>query len=458
MTSSEQSTEVRQQRDESVPYPNALYAWFVVGVLMLAYIVSYVDRSILTLLVDPIKRDLGISDVQVSLLHGLAFAIFYSVLGFPIGRISDTRNRTAVISIGIGLWSIMTALCGVAKSFGTFFLARIGVGVGEAALNPAAYSIITDYFPKEKLARAISTYVMGTYLGFGVAYIVGGVVVNAISGLSNYEVPILGTIYPWQLAFFIVAAPGVLLIMIMLAVKEPFRRGRMNTDTAEVKSIPFNEVWQFIKLHRRTFFFHATGYGCLGILVNGMALWTPTFLTRTYGWESADTGFTYGFILLIFGGGGVYCGGFLADLFEKRKTEGAAMKVAALSAGLAILPGTLYPLMPSATLSLVFLAPMVFFSSAPWGIAVSAIQQFTPNELRGQISALMYLFPVNLIGIGFGPSLVAAVTDYGFGDPQDLHYSMSIITAVAGSFSMLLLWRGIRYFKVSVREAAIWKD
>ncbi|MGV0036702.1 MAG: MFS transporter [Candidatus Azotimanducaceae bacterium WSBS_2022_MAG_OTU7] len=175
--SNSSETEAANTQDvlKTPPYPRPLYAWLVVGILMLAYILSYVDRSILTLLVDPIKEDMGLSDFQISLLHGFAFAIFYSALGFPIGRIADVKNRVGVIAIGVTLWSLMTAACGVAKNFTHFFLARVGVGVGEASLNPASYSIITDYFPTEKLSRAISTYVMGTYLGFGTAYIIGGI-------------------------------------------------------------------------------------------------------------------------------------------------------------------------------------------------------------------------------------------------------------------------------------------
>lgn len=440
------------------PYPSFWYAWFVVGVLTLAYILSYVDRSILTLFVDPIKEDMALSDLQISLLHGFAFAIFYSALGFPIGRIADVKNRVGVIAIGVTFWSLMTAACGVAKNFTHFFLARVGVGVGEAALNPAAYSIITDYFPKEQLSRAISTYVMGTYLGFGTAYIIGGTVVRAIEGMPDLQWPIIGTLHSWQLAFFIVALPGVLILLALLAVKEPFRRGRLNKSSDAVQLIPLKDVGAFIYRNKTTFLCHATGYGLLGIMVNGMALWTPTFMVRSYGWNVADAGIAYGVLLLVFGGGGIYCGGWVTDLLQKKGRETAALLTACICACLIVIPATLYPLMPTATAALIVMAPMIFFSSAPWGVAVSAIQQFTPNELRGQISALMYLFPVNLIGIGFGPTAVAVLTDYAFGDPNDLRYSMSIISLCASILAAIVLYMGLRPFSRSLKAAEAWKD
>lgn len=442
--------------ESSPPYPETSYAWYVVAVLMLAYMVSYIDRSILTLLIDPIKADMGFSDLQISVLHGFAFALFYSFMGYPIGRIADSRNRVGIIAIGIAVWSIMTAACGLAKNFLHFFLARVGVGFGEAALNPAAYSIITDYFPRDKLSRAISTYVMGTYMGFGLSYIIGASVLSVIGNMPDLNIPVFGRIYSWQLAFFIVALPGLFLILILRSVIEPFRRGRLHKETEKIKPVPFPEFCAFIVENRKTFLCHAIGYGCLGILVNGMALWTPTFMQRTYGWGLLDAGFAYGVLLLVFGGGGVYFGGCLADFIQARGHRAAAFKTAISCTAIAVAPATIYPLMPTPELALAVMAPMIFFSSAPWGVAVSALQQFTPNELRGQISALMYLFPVNLIGIGLGPSLVAFITDYGFGDAGELRYSMAIVACTASLSATFILLAGVKPFKKSLQRAEVW--
>ena len=423
---------------------------------MLAYIFSYVDRAILTLLVAPIQRDLGISDTGISLLHGFAFALFYTLMGFPIGRLADRRHRVGIIGVGITIWSLMTAACGLAKSFWTLFLARVGVGFGEAALNPSAYSIIADYFPPRLISRATSTYVMGTYLGFGLAYIIGASVVAAVSALPDPHLPVVGKIFGWQLAFFYVAVPGLPLLLLLLTVREPQRRGRLHGEAAAGQGVPLREFVDFIKINRRTFVAHSLGFGCLGLLVNGMALWTPTFLLRTYQWETAQAGIAYGTLLLVFGGTGVYLGGWVADRIDRNGRVGGPF-IAALgfSTG-AIIPTMVYPLMPSAEWSLVFMAVMILCSSAPWGVAVSALQQVAPNELRGQVGAL-YLFTVNMIGIGLGPTSIALVTDYGFADPAALRYSMALVAGIAAIIAAVALGWGLRHFRASLERARAWQ-
>ena len=444
--------------DTSPPVYGPARYWYMTGVLMLAYVVSYVDRSILTLLVEPIRRDMGLSDIQISLLHGLAFALFYSIMGFPIGRIADRRHRVGIIAIGISVWSLMTAACGIAKNFWQFFLARVGVGVGEAALNPAAYSILADYFPRHKLSRGISTYVMGTYMGFGISYLVGAWVLQAVQGMPDFEIPLLGRFYSWQLAFFLVAAPGILLLLLLTTVREPYRRDRLYGQASGAKAIPLRDFLTFVHTNWRTFLCHAGGYGCLGVLVNGMALWTPAFLTRTYGWEMVDAGMAYGAILLVFGASGIYCGGWLADHLQARGLRTSTFRTAAICAGCAVLPATLFPLAKTPSVALLLMTPMVFLSAAPWGVAVASIQQITPNELRGQVSALMYLFPVNLIGIGLGPTVVALITERGFKNPADLKYSMAIVGCAAAVLAAGILSAGIRPFGESLRRAERWRS
>ena len=441
---------------DRLPDRRSLYAWYVVMVLMLAYIFSYVDRAILTLLVTPIKRDIGLSDTEVSLLHGIAFALFYTLMGFPIGRLADRRHRVGIIAAGMMIWSLMTAACGLVKTFWGLFLARVGVGLGEAALNPSAYSLIADYFPPRLISRATSTYVMGTYLGFGLAYIIGGSVVAAVSAMPDPELPIVGHIFSWQLAFFYVALPGIPLLLLLLTVREPQRRGRLHAEAIAGQGVTLREFACFLKINWRTFSAHSIGFGSLGLLVNGMALWTPTFLFRTYGWETADAGIAYGVLLLIFGGAGVYLGGWVADHIDRAGRVGGPFMAAFYFSLGAVVPTILYPLMPSAEWSLVFIAPMILCSSAPWGVAVSALQQVAPNELRGQVGAV-YLFTVNLIGIGLGPASIALVTDYWFADPSALRYSMAIISGMAAVVAAFVLGWGRRPFRASLRRAAAWQ-
>ena len=209
---------------KNIEVGTSLSSWYGLAILFIAYTVSFVDRTILSLLVEPIKADLYLSDTQISLLHGLAFAIFYTFLGIPIARLADQRSRKLIITTGICVWSIMTAACGLAGRFSTLFLARVGVGVGEAALSPAAYSMISDMFPKNKLGLALSLYSSGVYVGAGLAFIIGGLAVEAALQLRMPELPLIGIVDGWQVIFFIVGLPGLLVALLMLTVKEPAPR------------------------------------------------------------------------------------------------------------------------------------------------------------------------------------------------------------------------------------------
>src|SRR5882762_1767566 len=213
------------------PYPSPGYSWYVVGVLTLVYVFSFIDRQIMSLLVRPLRRDLNITDTQVSILMGLGFAIFYTLCGIPLGRLADTRSRRSIIVAGFVAWSFFTAMCGLAKNFSQMLLWRIGVGVGEASLSPSAFSLITDYFPKERLATAISVYSMGIYIGAGMAYLLGGIVVGFASSQEMYNLPLVGATRSWQLVFFIVGLPGIFLALLLYTVREPARRGRLLAQT-----------------------------------------------------------------------------------------------------------------------------------------------------------------------------------------------------------------------------------
>ncbi len=434
-----------------------VYSWYTVLVLMVTYLLSYVDRSILSLLVVPIRSDLQLSDTQVSLLHGFAFALLYATLGFPVGRLADRKNRVGIIVAGIGLWSLFTVACGLAKNFGQMFFARVGVGIGEAALNPCAYSIIADSFPRRLLSRALSTYVMGTYMGFGAAFIIGGIVVGGITASPTMELPLVGEIYSWQAAFFYVGLPGLLVMALVGGtLKEPERKGVLGVGS-KTRGVPLGVLWDFLVLNRWTIISHLTGFAFIGILVNGLVLWTPTFFHRTYDWAVADVGVLYGFVLLGFGPLGIFFGGWLADYIDRGLIRGGAYMAAAGLVALGIVPAIASPLMPNPWLSLALIAWLVFCTSAPWGIAVSALKQITPNEMRGQISAV-YLFFVNIIGIGFGPTLIAVVTDYGFAEDSALRYSMSLVGGVAAIFGVLALTLGLPHFRQSLQRAEQWES
>ncbi|TRO16481.1 spinster family MFS transporter [Pseudomonas sediminis] len=431
-------------------YPSSARAWTTVAILMVAYVLSFVDRQILNLLVEPIRRDLAINDTQMSLLMGLSFALFYTVCGIPLGRVADTRSRRGLIAVGILFWSAATAACGMAKLYWQFLLCRIGVGVGEAALSPAAYSLIADSFPAERRATAISVYSMGVYLGSGLAFLVGGLVIQFASAQGDVTLPMLGEVRPWQLIFLILGGAGVLFTLLMFAVKEPARRG-----AGAGVAVPLSEVGRYIRANRRTVLLHNFGFAGLAFAGYGSAAWIPTFFIRTHGWDAGQVGIVYGSIVAVFGCLGIVFGGRLADWMAKRGRSDANMRVG-LYAALGALPMVvLYPLVDSAFWASVLMAPTVFCLSMPFGVAPAAIQEIMPNSMRGQASAI-YLFVITLIGLGVGPTAVALVTDFVFADDAALRYSLLIVTTLAVSTSIILLAKSLKPYRASVTRLEQW--
>ncbi len=440
-------------------YPSAGYAWYVVIVLTLVYVFSFIDRQILNLLVKPIRRDLGISDTQMSLLMGFSFAVFYTFFGIFLGRMADRRSRRSMISIGFIFWSLMTAGCGLARNFAQMLLFRIGVGVGEAALSPAAYSLISDYFPKERRATAISVYSMGIYIGSGLAFLLGGLVVGFAESKANWILPVVGETRPWQVIFFIVGLPGILLSLLMYTVREPMRRGlkmvRRQDGMPQAAQVPLREVMQYIGGNRKTFLCHSLGFALLSFSSYGTSAWVPTYFVRTHGWTSAKAGVVYGLIVGIFATAGVALGGWVADRMAARGYRDATMRVGLIVSALWFPFGMLYPLMSDAGLSVAFMIPSIFLASAPFGVAPAAIQQIMPNEMRGQASAI-YLFVINLIGLGLGPTAIAVMTDFVFRNDNAINYSILIVNTAAHIASTLLLWMGLKPFIESLDRLKVW--
>src|SRR3984885_4705783 len=218
------------------------YAWYVVIVLTALYMLSFVDRTILSLLVGSIKRDLGISDTRIGLLQGLSFALFYTIMGLPLGRLADTRSRRNLIAAGVVVWSLFTSACSIAKSFWSLFFTRIGVGVGEAGLSPAAYSLISDYFPPDRLGVAISVYYMGVFLGSSLALLVGGLVVDTMARIHTVTLPLIGTIASWRVTFLVVGAPGILGALLVYTIKEPVRKNMLRSAQGVAAQLSFGQA------------------------------------------------------------------------------------------------------------------------------------------------------------------------------------------------------------------------
>jgi len=429
------------------------YAWFVVAILMLAYVSSFVDRQIMSLLVGPIKRDLGISDTRMGLLMGFSFALFYSVLGFPIGRLADRRSRRGIMAWGIAAWSAMTVLCGLARSYWQLFLARVGVGVGEAALSPPAYSLIADYFPRDRLGTAIGVYSLGIYLGSGIALMLGGWIVSAVGGATSWHLPLIGAVRPWQAVFILIGLPGVFLALLIRTIREPVR-GAMS-EGASTAEVPIAEVVGYVKRHAKAFLSHNVGFALIAMVNYGWAFWVPTFLIRTHGWTPQHAGYVYGLWTATFGVAGVVTGGYLGDVLARRGHGDAKLRVG-LTGAVAQIGATLLFLYAPTRFMEVALIPSTFVASFGFGAAAAGVQEISPVPMRAQTSAL-YLFIVNLVGLGIGPSFVASLTDYVFHDELLIGRSILVVSMIGLVGAIVVFVNGLPAFRAAARASPAWQ-
>ena len=431
-------------------WPRPIYRWYVVGVLLVAYTLSFVDRMILSLLVAPIRAALDISDTQVSLLIGLAFALFYTLLGLPIAWIADRWNRRNLIVVGVALWSVMTAGCGFAGSYATLFLARMGVGVGEAALSPAAYSMLSDTFPRDRLARAMAVYSIGVPLGSGVALILGSFVVQAVLAAPMIDLPLIGPVEAWRTIFIWVAAPGLLVCLLLLTIREPLRRGLRASAIDDPVKAP--GLLAHLASQRAALGSLFAGMSLIGLVMYGVIAWVPTFFSRTYGMDVSQAGLWFGVIMATGGAAGLVAGGTLADRWFAKGVADAHLRVMRLSILLGGPPLLAAVLMPDATLAFVMLA-LAFPMLTMHGVGTVALQFITPNEYRARVTAL-YFFVVNLVGLGFGPMLMALLTDHLFGDDGALRYSIALVAAVALPLAAIILTVGFKAFARDLAKMA----
>jgi MFS family permease len=419
----------------AAPRVTPAQAWYAVAVLTVANVSGFVDRQILSLLVEPLKRDFRLTDTDVSLLMGLSFTIFYSVLGLPIGRWVDRGARPRIIALGALVWSALTALTGMAQSFGQLFAARIGVGVGEATLGPAAVSIIADHFPRRRLATAMSVYQMGSFTGAGLAYALGAFVVGRVDVPGRIALPGGVEIFPWQTVFFWVGLPGLLIALLAFTIREP------RTEVHESRNddaIPLREVLRYMRTNVRTIGALSFGFACSLSVNFGVGAWLATFLVRTHGWTIEQAGMLQGALTFFVGPLGVLLGGRLTDAWARKGQVDAPLRVGMVGAAGMLVCAGLYPIVPAVPLVIVLLVAVNVFAALPWGAASAAVAEAMPPRMRGQGSAVYQLI-VNLVAGVLGPTAVALLTDRVFGNPLAIRYSLAILAVVGMSLVLLLL-------------------
>lgn len=427
------------------------YAWYVVLLCMLAYIFSFIDRQILALMIEPIKADLNLSDTQFSLLHGLAFSLFYAFMGLPLAYLADRFSRPKIIAVGIIFWSIATALCGMSKNFFQLFLARMGIGIGEAALSPAAYSMFSDMFSKDKLGRVLAVYSSGSFIGGGIAFLVGGYVIGLLKNMNLIEVPLLGALKTWQMAFILVGLPGVFIgLLFILTVRDPQRKGHRLDAQGQIEKTSMKKAFKFIKKHSTTFTCHYLGFTFYAMALYSLISWTPAFYMRKYGLTPTEAGYMLGTVMLVANISGVFFAGWLNDWFIQKGRKDAPMFTGVIGIVGLIIPMIAFTQVSELWLSVTLLVPAMFFASFPMPISTAAMQMLAPNQLRAQISAIFILIS-NLVAVGVGTTLVALITDRIFENPLMVGMSLTIVGFFSCILAFILLNKGCKAFSTSIK-------
>ena len=428
-----------------MPPPSMRNAWKVIAILWLVTLFSQLDRQLPALLVAPIKTEFQIGDTQFSLLQGYAFALAYTLMGLPFGRLVDRVNRRNLIMGGILLWSTMTILAGFATSYNELVITRIGVGVGEAVLAPAAYSIIADCVAPSNRGRALAVYYVSLGVGSGASLLFGGLILGYLPP-EGMEVAGLGLLEPWQLVFIIAGLPGPLLALLMMRIQEPLRR--------EIGRIAYATVRDFIahlRRHRVTFICLMSYPALLAMIGYGVLAWATALFGRRFGIPAPEAGVTLGLIMAGCGLTGTLIGGTLSDYWHRQGRLNARFRVA-LVAWVIILPAaTLWPVLPIAVASYVAIGIVFVGFGMGQSAAPVSIQEIVPNSMRGQAIAL-YLMIAGLLGIGLGPTSIALVTEHVLRDESQIGYALVLVSVPAALLAIAACLIGQKPYARSVEE------
>jgi MFS family permease len=433
---------------DDAPYPSRPYAWYVVSLLTLAYAISLLDRWILSLLVGPVKAHFGVSDTQMGLLMGFWFAVFYVTMGLPFGWLADRFNRRTLVGVAMLFWCTMTAFCGLAKSFGQLSAARLGIGLGEAALTPAANSIIADYFPRERQNSAITFFNMGISTGMGIAYLVGGLIVGWMATQPPLVLPVFGQLETWQVVFLAAGAPGLVVAgLILLTIREPLRRGRLARSASEAS---LASCIAFMKARRGAYLPLFVGMAA-SPLAGYAWQWLPTLFDRVWGWKASQFSFAYGCVLLVCGPLGAISGGVLSTRLYRAGHKDAPFLAAMAGMITTTLISAALPYAPSPEWAVALLVPASLTGAMGAASGAAAAVFMTPGEFRAQVSSI-YVLTINGIGLLVGPTAVGWLNDHVFTAPDGVRASMALVVLVAAGALTIYLASGRRAYREAVED------
>jgi MFS family permease len=422
-------------------WPSPRRAWTALSLLMAGLVVSILDRGAINLLIEPIKAQYGLSDTQFGALQSVAFATFYVLMAIPIGILADRHQRRLIVAIGVCTFSLFSLLTGLARSFTQLFIARMGVGFGEASLAPAGYSMISDYFPPHKLGRAAGLFSASNYIGSSLAYVLGGVLLGSFEAMHHASPSRLLGLQPWQATIVCIALPGLILGPPLFLLREPPRRGIV----ADGSRLRWRDVLAELGSRRRFLVLMITGMSMASIMTQAISVWTPALFIRVYHWNATRAGISLGAVVLVSAVLGSYFGGWLTDWMTRRDRLDAPILIATVSfvgGGVFAVAG---PLMPSGELALLLLLPTLFLKPMAFACAPMALQMVMPNELRAQVTA-GYLTVLNLVGLGLGPIVVGVMTDRLFTGADGIRYSISLVALITVPLMALFMALAIRPF------------
>lgn len=420
---------------------DGLYSWYVAFVLLLAYVYSFIDRQVMNLLVEPIRATFSLDDVEVSLLLGFAFIVAYAIAAPFGGRLADRSNRRNIVAAAIFLWSLFTVGCGLATSYGWLFAARFAAGASEALLLPAAWSLIADYFSRERLPRAMGLFLLGPYVGGGLALILGGALVDGVIENTGLE--------GWRQAFIICGLIGAIPAVLALTMREPARNASTGADEPPP---PAKAIAAFF---RKQSSFYTGFYGGISlqtITFFAFPAWMPTFVARNFDVSLGEIGLHYGIVSIACGCLGVLIGPAWARSMEQRGTTDGNMRVAAISSTLIAPVAIAIPFVPNYASALTVMGLITFIGSLPMPTNAAALQLVTPNRMRG-VAASIYMFVVSLVGVAVPPTLIALLTDHVFRDKAMVGYSLGIVCCVASVIALIVLWKLLPAYREALGEA-----
>jgi MFS family permease len=445
---------------DSHSWPSPAKAWYGVGVFTVTLLVLFTNQNVVNLLAELIKKDLQLTDIQVSLIIGFAPAFFNAMFMLPVSRLVDIISRRLIIGFGLLMASVSSFGAGLSATFGQLFVVRLVGGIGGSGNGPATFSILADSFPPAKLPKALSVLNIGFVYAIAASTLLGGTLIAAVSTSSSVSLPLIGDVRPWQAVFLILAVPDVLLAILMFTtVHEPRRRGVRAlsgaTGAPTPKVVPVREVFKFLSDNRAAFGPMFLGMALNAIALGGAGAWTPQFFMRTYGWGPAQYGIIQGFVLLLIAPIGLIAGGMLAERLAKRGYDDANLRVVFIASLLHLPFAILYTLMPNPYMAIALSAANIATISIGTGPQNAALQVIIPNEMRGQITAL-FLFGFMLLGYGVAPTLVAALTQYVFGEESMLRYSIFTIHLILGPIATAVFWYGLKAYGQAFARARAW--